>query len=52
MTIAKKIDVEGPFCKQLSKAEYSKMLRQVDVIMQKVLPTKKSRMVKRINKKV
>ncbi len=52
MIIASKFDVEGPIGKQLSKTEYSKMLQQVDVIMQKVLPTKKRRMVKRINKKV
>ncbi len=51
MTIARRFDVDGPIGKQLSKAEYLKMLQQVDFIMQEVLPKKKRRIVKRINKK-
>jgi hypothetical protein len=52
MTVARKFHVEGPIGKQLSKAEYLKMLKQVDSAMKKVLSRKKGRIVKRNQEKV
>ena len=52
MTVARKFHVEGPIGKQLNNKEYLKMLQQVDAAMQKALPRKKSRIVKRNKERV
>jgi hypothetical protein len=52
MTVARKFHVEGPIGKQLSKTEYSKMLKQVDALMQKGLTRKKGLTVESLNNRI